>query len=48
MKIYSVRVDSVHAEAYKVINGLNRVGQEHEQGDDAWNFIYLFIFFLYY
>ncbi|KAK3199794.1 hypothetical protein Dsin_023209 [Dipteronia sinensis] len=31
VKIYSVRVDSVHAEAYKVLCGINRVGQEHEQ-----------------
>ncbi|KAL5735868.1 hypothetical protein ACOSQ2_030656 [Xanthoceras sorbifolium] len=31
VKIYSVRVDSLHAEAYKVLGGINRVGQEHEQ-----------------
>ncbi|GKV49760.1 hypothetical protein SLEP1_g56493 [Rubroshorea leprosula] len=28
VKIYSVRVDAVHAEAYKVLSGINRVGQE--------------------
>ncbi|KAJ9551715.1 hypothetical protein OSB04_015760 [Centaurea solstitialis] len=31
VKIYSVRVDSVHAEAYKVLGGINRVGQDLEQ-----------------
>ncbi|KAL0443993.1 UNVERIFIED_CONTAM: Condensin complex subunit [Sesamum latifolium] len=38
VKIYSMRVDSVHSEAYKVLGGINRVGQEDEQGhvvDDA-------------
>lgn len=33
MKIYSVRVDAVHAEAYKVLGGINRAGQEDEQGN---------------
>lgn len=32
VKIYSLRVDSVHSEAYKVLGGMNRVGQESEQG----------------
>ena len=32
VKIYSLRVDSVHSEAYKVLGGINRVGQENEQG----------------
>ncbi|KAK4398051.1 Condensin complex subunit [Sesamum angolense] len=32
VKIYSMRVDSVHSEAYKVLGGINRVGQEDEQG----------------
>ncbi|KAL8239389.1 hypothetical protein R6Q59_015956 [Mikania micrantha] len=31
VKIYSMRVDSVHAEAYKVLGGINRVGLEAEQ-----------------
>ncbi|TQD77418.1 hypothetical protein C1H46_037035 [Malus baccata] len=31
-KIYSMRVDSVHSEAYKVLGGMNTVGQEPEQG----------------
>ena len=32
VKIYSLRVDSVHSEAYKVLGGINRAGQENEQG----------------
>ena len=32
VKIYSMRVDSVHSEAYKVLGGINRVGQENEEG----------------
>lgn len=32
VKIYSLRVDSVHSEAYKVLGGMNRAGQEAEQG----------------
>ncbi|XP_073296850.1 condensin complex subunit 2-like [Primulina huaijiensis] len=38
VKIYSLRVDSVHSEAYKVLGGINRVGHENEQDpivDDA-------------
>ncbi|KAM7270086.1 hypothetical protein ACFE04_029300 [Oxalis oulophora] len=31
VKIYSLRVDSVHSEAYKVLGGINRVGLEDEQ-----------------
>ncbi|XP_022970958.1 condensin complex subunit 2 [Cucurbita maxima] len=31
VKIYSLRVDSVHSEAYKVLGGMNRAGQENEQ-----------------
>ncbi|KAK7263497.1 hypothetical protein RJT34_31088 [Clitoria ternatea] len=31
VKIYSLRVDSVHSEAYKVLGGMNRAGQEAEQ-----------------
>ncbi|XP_022759050.1 condensin complex subunit 2-like isoform X2 [Durio zibethinus] len=31
VKIYSMRVDSVHSEAYKVLGGINRAGQENEQ-----------------
>ncbi|KAK6946984.1 Condensin complex subunit 2/barren [Dillenia turbinata] len=30
VKIYSLRVDSVHSEAYKVLGGINRVGREEE------------------
>ncbi|KAL6554140.1 hypothetical protein OROMI_019813 [Orobanche minor] len=32
VKIYSMRVDSVHSEAYKVLGGINRVGLEDEEG----------------
>lgn len=32
VKIYSARVDSVHSEAYKVLGGMNRAGQDNEQG----------------
>uniref|UniRef100_A0A7N0TU02 Condensin complex subunit 2 n=1 Tax=Kalanchoe fedtschenkoi TaxID=63787 RepID=A0A7N0TU02_KALFE len=35
VKIYSTRVDSVHSEAYKVLGGINRVGQEREQDQIA-------------
>ncbi|KAJ8764647.1 hypothetical protein K2173_006729 [Erythroxylum novogranatense] len=31
VKIYALRVDSVHSEAYKVLGGINRAGQENEQ-----------------
>ncbi|GAV69703.1 Cnd2 domain-containing protein [Cephalotus follicularis] len=31
VKIYSLRVDSVHSEAYKVLGGISRAGQENEQ-----------------
>ncbi|XP_022727928.1 condensin complex subunit 2-like [Durio zibethinus] len=31
VKIYSMRVDSVHSVAYKVLGGINRAGQENEQ-----------------
>ncbi|CAL5342383.1 unnamed protein product [Camellia sinensis] len=30
VKIYSMRVDSVHSEAYKVLGGITRVGQQNE------------------
>ncbi|KAL5865238.1 hypothetical protein ACOSQ3_002752 [Xanthoceras sorbifolium] len=30
VKIYSLRVDSVHSEAYKVLGGISRAGQENE------------------
>ncbi|KAJ4977207.1 hypothetical protein NE237_002313 [Protea cynaroides] len=30
VKIYSLRVDSVHSEAYKVLGGINRAGREDE------------------
>ncbi|KAM1411563.1 hypothetical protein COP1_024244 [Malus domestica] len=36
VKIYSMRVDSVHSEAYKVLGGMNRAVQEDEQGWDAF------------
>ncbi|KAK0589961.1 hypothetical protein LWI29_020677 [Acer saccharum] len=38
IKIYSLRVDSVHSEAYKVLGGISRAGQENEpdtMGEDA-------------
>ncbi|GAB2233796.1 hypothetical protein Droror1_Dr00003025 [Drosera rotundifolia] len=31
VKIYSLRVDYVHSEAYKILGGINRVGQKDEQ-----------------
>ncbi|XP_038900339.1 condensin complex subunit 2 [Benincasa hispida] len=31
VKIYSLRVDATHSEAYKVLGGMNRAGQENEQ-----------------
>ncbi|KAG4192886.1 hypothetical protein ERO13_A07G186000v2, partial [Gossypium hirsutum] len=31
VKIYSLSLDSVHSEAYKVLGGINRAGQENEQ-----------------
>ncbi|KAL9263955.1 Condensin complex subunit 2-like protein [Drosera capensis] len=31
VKIYSLRVDCVHSEAYKILGGINRVGQKDEQ-----------------
>ncbi|XP_038702660.1 condensin complex subunit 2-like isoform X1 [Tripterygium wilfordii] len=31
VRIYSLRVDSVHSEAYKVLGGINRAGQDNEQ-----------------
>ncbi|XP_020265059.1 condensin complex subunit 2-like isoform X2 [Asparagus officinalis] len=34
VKIYSLRVDSVHSEAYKVLGGINRAGRE-EDGENA-------------
>ncbi|KAI7986908.1 Condensin complex subunit 2 [Camellia lanceoleosa] len=30
VKIYSMRVDSVHSEAYKVLGGITRVGKQNE------------------
>uniref|UniRef100_M8C1E6 Condensin complex subunit 2 n=1 Tax=Aegilops tauschii TaxID=37682 RepID=M8C1E6_AEGTA len=30
VKIYSLRVDSVHSEAYKVLGGINRAGRGEE------------------
>lgn len=32
VKIYSLRVDSVHSEAYKVLGGINRAGREEDTG----------------
>jgi condensin complex subunit 2 len=32
VKIYSLRVDSVHAEAYKVLGGINRAGRVDNEG----------------
>ncbi|KAJ4848570.1 hypothetical protein Tsubulata_040953 [Turnera subulata] len=37
VKIYSLRVDSVHSEAYKVLGGINRVGCEEEHDAVAEN-----------
>lgn len=37
MKIYSLRVDSVHSEAYKVLGGINRAGRGEEAGKDSLN-----------
>lgn len=35
VKIYSLRVDSVHSEAYKVLGGINRAGREDEKDPGA-------------
>ncbi|XP_057455862.1 condensin complex subunit 2 [Lotus japonicus] len=35
VKIYSLRVDSVHSEAYKVLGGMNRAGQDAEEDTTA-------------
>lgn len=43
MKIYSLRVDSVHSEAYKVLGGINRVGREEDTGLESGVFHPLFI-----
>jgi len=32
VKIYALRVDSVHSEAYKVLGGISRAGSEDQQG----------------
>ena len=32
VKIYSLRVDSVHSEAYKVLGGINRAGRGEDAG----------------
>lgn len=32
VKIYSLRVDSVHSEAYKVLGGINRAGRDDDKG----------------
>ncbi|KAJ4808076.1 Condensin complex subunit 2 [Rhynchospora pubera] len=37
VKIYSLRVDSVHAEAYKVLGGINRAGRDDNKGDPEEN-----------
>ncbi|KAB1215160.1 Condensin complex subunit 2 [Morella rubra] len=37
VKIYSVRVDAVHSEAYKVLGGINRAGIEEAEG---WDFTF--------
>ena len=43
VKIYSLRVDSVHSEAYKVLGGINRVGREEDTGLESGVFQPLFI-----
>ncbi|CAN1843557.1 Condensin complex subunit 2, partial [Linum perenne] len=35
VRIYSLRVDSVHSEAYKVLGGIHRVGHDNEQDADS-------------
>jgi condensin complex subunit 2 len=37
VKIYSLRVDSVHSEAYKVLGGINRAGRGEGAGKDPLN-----------
>lgn len=32
MKIYAARVDAWHADAYRVLNGISRVGLEEKEG----------------
>lgn len=44
VKIYSLRVDSVHSEAYKVLGGMNRAGQEDEQGLVHYTLFFRFLF----
>jgi len=39
VKIYSLRVDSVHSEAYKVLGGMNRAGQEAEEGFNLYTLL---------
>lgn len=42
MKIYSLRVDSVHSEVYKVLIGINRTGRGEEAGKDPLAFANVF------
>ncbi|CAN0914431.1 Condensin complex subunit 2 [Linum grandiflorum] len=35
VRIYSLRVDSVHSEAYKVLGGIHRVGHDNDNEQDA-------------
>ncbi|GAB2215043.1 hypothetical protein Drorol1_Dr00019417 [Drosera rotundifolia] len=37
VKIYSLRVDNVHSEAYKVLGGINRAGHEEEKDNSVEN-----------
>lgn len=41
VKIYSLRVDSVHSEAYKVLGGINRAGRGEEAGLEEVNSVEL-------
>lgn len=42
VRIYSMRVDSVHSEAYKVLGGISRVALDNEQGQFFLSFGLLF------
>ena len=46
MKIYSLRVDSVHSEADKVLGGINRAGRGDEAGKYPLEFHSAFQFLL--
>lgn len=48
VKIYSLRVDSTHSEAYKLLGGINRATKEDDKGKptESW-IVYLLIIIFY-